>query len=247
MSDDAILVTTEGTTRHLRFNRPDKRNAFTHAMYQRLADELRSADADPAVTAVILSGEGPSFAAGNDLGDFLADPPRDESAPVFQFLRAIHEVRVPVIAAVQGNAVGIGATMLLHCDFAIADETAVLSYPFVGLGVVPEAASSLLLPRSAGPKLAASLLLLGERIAAGAALDAGLLTEVVEPGRALDAARTIATRLATLPREAVRATRSLLHAADEPVAERFGREAALFVERLGSAEFQELASRALRR
>ncbi len=247
MSDDAILVTTEGSTRHLRFNRPAKRNAFTHAMYQRLADELRAADADLAITAVVLSGEGAGYQAGNDLGDFLADPPRDESSPVFQFLRALHEVEVPLIAAVHGNAVGIGATMLLHCDFAIADETAMLSFPFVALGVVPEAASSLLLPRSVGPKLAASLLLLGERIAARAALDAGLLTEVVEAGHALDSARAIAERLAALPREAVRATRGLLHAADEPVPARFSREAALFLERLGSAEFQELAARALRR
>jgi len=245
MGDDAILVTTEGAVRHLRFNRPEKRNAFTHAMYARLADELRAADEDPAVAAVVLSGEGPAFTAGNDLRDFLADPPRDESSPVFRFLRALHEVQVPLIAAVQGNAVGIGATMLLHCDFAIADETAVLSYPFVSLGVVPEAASSLLLPRAAGPKLAASLLLLGERVAARAALDSGLLTEVVEPGRALDAARSIAARLATLPHEAVRATRSLLHAPDEPVPARFTREAGRFVERLGSDEFRKLAARAL--
>jgi len=244
---DAIQVTTEGSTRHLRFARPEKRNAFTHAMYARLADELRTADADAAITAVVFSGEGPAYQAGNDLGDFLADPPRDEDAAVFRFLRALHEVEVPLIAAVHGDAVGIGATMLLHCDFAVADETAVLSFPFVRLGVVPEAASSMLLPRSAGPKLAASLLLLGERIAARAALDVGLLTEVVERGRALDSARRIAERLATLPRESVRTTRALLHAAEEPVPARFSREAARFVERLESAEFRELAARALGR
>src|SRR5690606_18083355 len=132
--------------------------------------------------------------------------------------------------AVHGHAVGIGATMLLHCDFAVADKTAVLSFPFVRLGVVPEAASSLLLPRAVGPKLAASLLLMGEPLGAAAALEVGLLTSVVEPGHAPAAARAIAAKLAALPREAVRATRRLLHAPEETTRERIDREAAIFAE-----------------
>ncbi len=233
--------------RRIVLNRPEKRNALTREMYSALSDAIRDADADPAVAAVIISGAGKGFCAGNDLVDFLEDPPTGEDSPVFRFLTTLVEVRVPLIAAVHGSCVGIGATMLLHCDFAVADETAVLSYPFVALGVVPEAASSLLLPRIAGARLAAELLLLGRPIAAHAALDAGLLTSVAPAGGHLDAAAAIAARLAELPREAVRATRGLLHAAEEPTADRFRREAALFVERLGSPEFAELARRALGR
>ncbi len=242
-----ILVETDGTTRLLRFNRPDKRNAITTAMYVALEAELRAADADPGITAVIFSGEGGAFTAGNDLVDFLSDPSIGPDAPVLRFLRALVEVEVPLIAAVHGHAVGVGATMLLHCDFAIADETAVLSFPFVRLGLVPEAASSLLLPRAVGPKLAASLLLTGEPLAAAAALEVGILTSVVERGHAPAAAMTIAARLAALPREAVRATRRLLHAPEETTSARIDREAAVFGERLGSAEFQALAAKALGR
>jgi enoyl-CoA hydratase/carnithine racemase len=233
--------------RRIVLNRPDKRNALTGAMYASLEQALREADADPTVNAVVLSGEGRGFCAGNDLVDFLEDPPRGEESPVFRFIGALIDVKVPLIAAVHGNAVGIGATMLLHCDFAVADETAVLSYPFVGLGVVPEAASSMLLPRTAGSKLAARLLLAAEPLPAAAALSAGLLTSVVPADEHVPAALEVAARVAALPREAVRATRGLLHAADETPVERVRREAAMFVERLGSPEFAELARRALGR
>lgn len=242
-----ILVETAGTTRILRFNRPEKRNAFTTAMYATLTEQLRIADADPEITSVVVLGEGAAFTAGNDLVDFLAEPPTGMDAPVMQFLLALTEVEVPLIAAVHGHAVGIGATMLLHCDFAVADETAVLSFPFVRLGLVPEAASSLLLPRAVGPKLAASLLLTGEPLAAGAALEAGILTSVVAPGRAADAAMGIAAKLAALPREAVRASRRLLHAPEETTRERLEREAAIFIERLGSADFHAIAATILGR
>ncbi|HWL59407.1 MAG TPA: enoyl-CoA hydratase-related protein [Microbacteriaceae bacterium] len=241
----AILVETVGTTRHLRLNRPDKRNAVSSGMYVTLESELRVADIDDSVTSVIISGEGSDFTAGNDLADFLDDPPLGPDAPVLRFLAALTEVGVPLIAAVHGHAVGIGATMLLHCDFAVADRTAVLSFPFVRLGVVPEAASSLLLPRAVGPKLAASLLLTGEPLAAAAALEVGLLTSVVQPGHAPAAAMAIAERLAALPREAVRATRRLLHAPEETTRERLDREAVVFAERLRSPEFRTLAAKVL--
>ncbi len=249
MSDtDLLEIGTRGSrTRRIVLNRPEKRNALTRDMYSALSDAIREADADETVTSVIISGAGKGFCAGNDLADFLEDPPTGEDSPVFRFLTTLLEVRVPLIAAVHGNCVGIGATMLLHCDFAVADETAVLSFPFVALGVVPEAASSLLLPRVAGSRLAAELLLLGSPIAANAALDAGLLTGIAPAGGHVDAANAIADRLAGLPREAVRATRALLHAADESPADRMRREAALFVERLASPEFAELALRVLGR
>jgi len=246
--DDALVrIETSGATRRIVLARPDKRNALTRAMYETLCTAIREADADPGIAAVVISGEGRSFCAGNDLVDFLHDPPTGEDSSVFRFLRALVEVRVPLIAAIHGDCVGIGATMLLHCDFAVADETAVLSYPFVSLGVVPEAASSLLLPRVAGTRLAADLLLLGRPASARAALEAGLLTNVVPAGGHVDAALALANRLAALPREAVRATRALLHAPEETTSERMRREAAIFVELLGLPEFAELASRALGR
>jgi len=244
---ELVEVRAEGAIRRIVLNRPEKRNALTREMYAALAEAIREADADPSVAAVLLSGAGKGFCAGNDLVDFLEEPPSGEDSSVFRFLRALVEVQVPLVAAVHGNCIGIGATMLLHCDLVVADATTVLSFPFVALGVVPEAASSLLLPSVAGARRAAELLLLGEPVDADAALDAGLLTRVVPAGEQVDAALAIAERLAGLPREALRATRGLLHAPAEPVGERLRREAALFVERLASPEFAELARRALGR
>jgi len=244
---DVVRVETSGAIQRIILDRPAKRNALTSGMYETLSRAIRGADADPSIAAVVISGEGMAFCAGNDLVEFLQDPPTGEDSSVFRFLRTLVEVEVPLIAAVHGDCVGIGATMLLHCDFAVADESAVLSFPFVALGVVPEAASSLLLPRVAGTRLAADLLLLGQPLSARGALESGLLTNVVPVGRHVDAALALARRLAALPREAVRATRRLLHAPEEPVLERMRREAAVFVERLGSPEFAELAERALGR
>jgi len=244
---DLVRISTSGATRLIVLDRPDKRNALTRAMYATLSEAIREADADESIASVVLSGEGKGFCAGNDLVDFLEDPPTGEDSSVFRFLRTLIEVRVPLIAAVHGDCVGIGATMLLHCDFVVADESAVLSFPFVALGLVPEAASSLLLPRIAGQRLAAELLLLGQPVASRAALEAGLLTNVVPAGGQVHAALALASRLAALPREAVRATRGLLHTPDEAPADRMRREADLFVERLASPEFAELAKRALGR
>ncbi|MBO9578335.1 MAG: enoyl-CoA hydratase/isomerase family protein [Microbacteriaceae bacterium] len=248
MSENELVQVREvGAARHIVLNRPEKRNALTRAMYATAADALLAADADPGVAAVVISGEGKAFCAGNDLLDFLDEPPTGEDSPVLRFLRALVEVRVPLVAAVHGSCVGIGATMLLHCDFAVADDTAVLSFPFARLGLVPEAASSLLLPRIAGSRLAAELLLLGQSIGADAALQAGLLSSVVATGTQVPSAFAVAERLAALPRDAVRATRELLHAPDEPPLDRIRREADRFVERLASPEFAELARRALGR
>lgn len=247
MDTTDITVTDEAGIRHVRLTRPAKRNALTRAMYEQLAAALREADADASIGAVLISGEGHAFCAGNDLVDFLANPPKGEDSAVFRFLMSLIEVRVPIVAAVHGQAVGIGATMLLHCDFAVADETAVLSYPFVPLGLVPEAGSSLLLPQIAGSKLAARLLYLGEPIGAREALEAGLVTSVVAPGEQLDAARHLAGKVAALPRDAVRSTRALIRGPEETTVERIRREAAVFVERLGSPEFAEQAQRFLGR
>jgi len=246
-SSDLVRTETIGATRRIVLDRPEKRNALTREMYATLSAAIREADADASVACVVISGEGKGFCAGNDLVDFLEDPPTGDDSPVFDFLRTLVAVQVPLIAAVHGNCVGIGATMLLHCDFAVADESAVLSFPFVALGVVPEAASSLLLPRIAGQRLAAELLLLGQPVAARAALESGLLTSVVPGGGHVAAALALAERLAALPREAVRTTRALLHAPDEAPVDRMRREAAHFLERLASPEFAQLARRVLGR
>lgn len=245
MSDDAVRVDSEGAVLRLHLDRPDKLNALTGAMYATLAAALRAADSDPAVGAVLLSGEGRAFCAGNDLGDFLGDPPTGPDSPVLAFLDALMTVQVPIVAAVQGDAVGIGTTMLLHADVVVADASARFSLPFVALGLVPEAASSLLLPRIVGPRTAARMLLLGERLGAGEALAAGLVTEVVPAGDQEEAARGWARRLAEAPRASVRTTRALLHRLDGSPLERSHEEAALFAERLASPEFREAARRLL--
>lgn len=158
-----VRVEKNGDVLAITLARPERRNAITVAMYAALADALESVAGDPMVRLVIFRGEGQDFAAGNDLADFLNALPRDtEEIAVWRFLRALVACEALILAAVHGNCVGIGTTMLLHCDFVVADETARFSMPFVDLGLVPEAASSLLLPRLAGRRRAARYLLLGE-------------------------------------------------------------------------------------
>lgn len=223
---------------HLALARPAKKNAITRAMYADLADELERAAASPDVRAVVLSGSGGVFTAGNDLGDFMMDPPSGPDSPVFRFLRAASTFPKPLIAAVEGPAVGIGTTVLLHCDLAYAAPGARFKMPFVDLGLVPEAASSLLLPRAVGPMRAAGWLLFGEAFSAADALAAGLVNEVVEDptARALDRAHALAAK----PPEAVRLTKALLRRATAvAVQETMAVEGAHFAERLASPEAQE--------
>src|SRR6185437_8733019 len=143
-------------------NRPEKKNAITSAMYQTMADALADAQEDAAVRAILIRGSENVFSAGNDLEDFMKSPPSSEDAPVLQFLRRISGAEKPIVASVAGVAVGIGTTLLLHCDMVYAAESATFSLPFSQLGLCPEAASSVLLPRLAGYPLAAEKLLLGE-------------------------------------------------------------------------------------
>lgn len=167
-------------------NRPERKNSFTNAMYTALADAFRDATHSSGVKVVLLKGHEGCFSAGNDLGDFLNTPPTDLDAPVFRFLRMISVFPKPVVAQVQGLAIGIGTTVLLHCDLVYAASTAKFSMPFVKLGLCPEAASSLLLPISAGYQKAAELLLLGDSFTALKAYDTGIVSDVLEPA-ALDA------------------------------------------------------------
>ena len=237
MTDHVRTEAADGVLR-LTLARPEKKNALTRAMYEALTAALDAAAADPAVRVVLLHGEGGSFTAGNDLADFVQHPPTGEDSPVFRFLLAAATFPKPLVAAVEGHAVGIGTTVLLHCDLAWAAPSARFSLPFVNLGLVPEAASSLLLPAAVGPKRAAELLLFGEPFGAEEAARMGLVNGVVDDplGHALARARALAQK----PPAALRLTRALLrrpHA--EAVAATLSEEGRLFVERLAGPEAQE--------
>ncbi|HEX5785511.1 MAG TPA: enoyl-CoA hydratase [Burkholderiaceae bacterium] len=194
MSD--ILIHTENGIATFTFNRLDKKNSITRDMYAALADGLEAAATDAAVRVVVFQGHETVFSAGNDLADFLHNPRADEDAPVFRFLRAISGFPKPVVAAVCGPAVGIGTTLLFHCDLVYAGDNAAFSMPFVNLGLCPEAASSLLVPQMLGYHRAAEALLLGEPFLAEAALEVGLVNRVVPPSEANNLAQAVAARLA---------------------------------------------------
>ena len=242
MTSLIVSATADGIA-ELRFNRPDKQNAILVEMYAALRDGIRAAEANPAVRTILFTAEGANFTAGNDLNDFLKPRPDDgEEAPVHGFLRAIASAEKPLVAAVRGNAVGVGTTMLLHCDIVLASPDAQLQVPFVNLGLVPEAASSLLLPRTIGHQRAAAMVLLGERLGATAAHAAGLVNRIV-PLADLDAeARAVAATLAAKAPTAVRLAKALLKRAPESVGARMDAEGTHFAAQLKSAEVREAIS-----
>ena len=205
-----ILVHDEGGVRTITFNRVERKNSITTAMYAQLADAFETAAQDAAVRVVVLQGDAAVFSAGNDIGDFLQQPPSTQDAPVFRFLRAIATFPKPVVAAVCGPAVGIGTTMLLHCDLVYAGDNAAFSMPFVNLGLCPEAASSLLVPQMMGYHRAAEALLLGEPFMAEAALEVGLVNRVVPPTECNAIAQAQARKLAAKPLSALVETKRLL-------------------------------------
>jgi enoyl-CoA hydratase/carnithine racemase len=192
--------------------RPEKKNALTLAMYQAMADAVNAAVADAAVRAVLITGQPGVFTSGNDLEDFMQRPPAGEDSPVFRFMRALLDCDKPVVAAVTGAAVGIGTTMLLHCDLVYVSDEARLAMPFVGLGLVPEYASSLLVPRLMGQAKAAEKLLLGDPFTAADAVELGLANAVLPAAEVLNHARRMAERFNALPPQAVRDTKRLLRA-----------------------------------
>ena len=237
---DTLLTNLEAGVLTLTFNRPQKKNAFTGEMYDAAARALLDADQNDAVRVVVLTGSGNTFTAGNDLKDFLENPPTGEASSVFRFLRALAHHSRPVVAGVDGVAVGIGTTMLLHCDYVVASERAVFSMPFVNLGLSPEGASSVLLPRVAGLALASELLMFGEPFDAATALRAGLVNQVVPDLSLPEVTQKRAASLASKPVESLRLTKRLLR---EPlrtsVDEALSREGAHFIQRLGSTEARE--------
>jgi enoyl-CoA hydratase/carnithine racemase len=208
MSD--ILVHTEAGIRTLTFNRPDKKNSITSAMYGALADALAGAVDDPTVRVVLIQGHETVFSAGNDIGDFLNNPPAGLDSPVFRFLQGIATFPKPLIAAVCGPAVGVGTTLLFHCDLVYAGDNAAFSMPFVNLGLCPEAASSLLVPQMLGYHRAAEALLLGEPFMAEAALEVGLVNRVLPPTEANAYAHSVASKLAAKPLSSLIETKRLM-------------------------------------
>lgn len=236
---DTVLLERDGPIQIIRLNRPDKKNALTEAMYLRWVEGIVEAEKDPAIRVILVTGTGGNFTAGNDLGDFLQNPPVARNAPVARILDALAAAKKPMVAAVEGVAVGAGTTFLLHHDFVYAGRSAMFVAPFVNLGLVPEAASSLLLPLRAGQALASRVLMLGEPFDADTAMAAGLLTEVCEDGQAEAAALATAHKLAEKPAEALRRTKELLRTPLEPVLHRMVEEMTLFREMLQSPEAKE--------
>jgi len=240
---DTLLTSLEAGVLSLTFNRPQKKNAFTGEMYDTAARALVEADTNDAVRVVVLTGAAGAFTAGNDLKDFLEHPPTGEDSPVFRFLRALAHHSRPLVAGVDGVAVGIGTTLLLHCDYVAASERAVFSMPFVNLGLSPEAASSVLLPRVAGLALASELLMFGEPFDAATALRAGIVNQVVPEASLAEVVQKRAAALAAKPVESLRLTKRLLRESlRATVDDALSREGALFVQRLGSAEAREAFS-----
>ena len=226
----------------IRMNRPERRNAITVAMYAALADAIEAAASDDEVRLITIEGAGEDFTAGNDLADFLAEmpPPGTTDIPVWRFLRAMARNEVPVLAAVHGNAVGIGTTMLFHCDLVLAEEGSRFVMPFVDLGLVPEAASSLILPRLAGRRRAARYLLLGEGFGPEEAMEIGLVSHVVPNGQVGAAMASMVEALLAKPAQALQLTQRLLRrGGEEEILQRMELENGHFAERLASDEVRQ--------
>jgi enoyl-CoA hydratase/carnithine racemase len=239
-----VLVTRRGHVCEVRLNRPDKRNALNFNMYEALIDAFTEAEADDEIRVFLLSGEGACLTGGNDLKDFLNAPEVIESDHVIsRFLRALSGFSKILIAATHGPTVGIGVTLLLHCDLVVAAARSTrLITPFVQLGVVPEAASTLLLPRLIGHQRAAEMLFLGQPLDAKTAREWGLVNRVVDDEKLMEEARALADAVARQPPGAVRATKRLLRSAQsDEVAARMQEELREFSARLRSAEFAAAA------
>ncbi|MEM1043973.1 MAG: enoyl-CoA hydratase [Bacteroidota bacterium] len=237
---DHILTHADGGVLRLTINRPEKKNALTVAMYAALAEAFQRAEGDPSVRVVLLHGAGDAFTAGNDLMDFAANPPADGSSPVFQFLTAISTATKPVVAAVHGPAIGIGTTLLLHCDLVYATPDARLQMPFTTLGLCPEAASSYLLPLVVGPQRAAELLLLGDPFTGEQAHAWGLVNELLTEGDLLNRATAQSEAIAARPPASIRLTKQFLRRRDADAVQATIRdEAEAFLERLQSPEAAE--------
>lgn len=241
---ELIQASKENGILSISLNRPDKKNALTAAMYSELADIFKHQVSD--INAVILCG-GSDFTAGNDLADFLDNPPTNSNAPVYEFMRALTGCPVPVIAAVDGVAVGIGTTLLLHCDFVYATANSLFVMPFINLAVVPEFASSLLLPQRTGYLKAAEMLLLGDKFDSATALQYGIISRVCDADDLLTTAKATAEKLVSKPREALIQSKALLRRDGEPLDQRIAVESEKFSEMIAAPEAKAAINKILKR
>jgi enoyl-CoA hydratase/carnithine racemase len=239
---DHIGIERSGAVVTIRMARPDKKNALTGAMYTAMSDALDSARADDAVRVVVILGAGGVFTSGNDLLDFASSPPSGADSPVLRFLRAISTFPKALVAGVSGLAIGIGTTMLLHCDLVVADPATRFSLPFINLGLVPEAASSLLLTRMLGHARASELLLLGDMFDASSAERFGIVNRISAPGAADADAMQLAATLASKAPTALRLSKALLKSETATVQDRMVEEAGHFLAQLRGPEFREAVS-----
>ena len=239
-----ILTEIAGGVLTLTMNRPEKKNALTRAMYQALADGIDAADADPEIRCIVIQANGDMFTAGNDLADFAAVNRGDAEANAAReggnpLLNALERAKTPIVAAVNGRAVGVGVTMLLHCDLVYVAEDALLTTPFVNLALVPEAASSMLLPARIGHARAFAMFVLGEAVDARKAEAWGLANAVVAPGELRARARAAAEAVASRAASSVAATKALMRRPAEPVRDRYKEEGRLFAAQLKTADAAE--------
>src|SRR6476469_8378512 len=235
-----IIVSDEDATRVIKLRRPEKKNAFTQDMYRAMSDAIDKAQNNPDIRCIIITGGSGVFTAGNDLEDFLKDGTSNTDAPrasnATKFLYSLAHNFKPIIAAVDGVAIGIGTTMLFHCDYVLASTTATFSTPFIHLGLVPEGASSLLIPRTMGHQRAFAMLVMGRTVNAEDARQAGFVNAIVAPGHTETEARKVAREICALPAEAVAISRKLLKLPPEDLTRRIDQESHLFGERMRSNE-----------
>ena len=235
-----LIVTDEDATRVITLRRPEKKNALTREMYRAMSAAIDTAQNDPAIRCIVISGGPGVFTAGNDLEDFLKDGTSDTDTPrasdAVTFLYSLAHNEKPIVAAVDGIAIGIGTTMLFHCDYVVASTAATFSTPFIHLGLVPEGASSLLMPRAMGHQRAFATLVMGRAMNADAAHTAGFVNAVVAPGHTEAEARKVAREICALPSEAVAISRKLLKPSPEDLTRRIDQESHLFGERMRSPE-----------
>lgn len=236
MHNDHVQVSHANGVVRIRLNRPEKKNAFNQSMYSACEQALIDADNDASVAVVVFEGAGDSFSSGNDLNDFLAIETLDESAPPFRFLHTINRVSVPIVAKVNGLAIGIGTTLLLHCDLVYASNNATFALPFVKLGLLPEAGSSLLLPHLCGHQRAAELLLLGDNFSAKQARELGLVNRVVDAEQLDATVDAVVEQLTSSSRHALRVSKTLMKAPQQSVADRISHEAGYFAKALASPD-----------
>lgn len=240
MTQNNLTITNNHGVLSIILDRSEKKNALTGAMYEGLVSAMQQADADDSIRVILLSGAGDNFSAGSDIAEFLQRISRTEEFPALRFIRQLAKCETPIVAAVDGNAIGVGTTMLLHCDLIYATARARFHMPFINLALVPEAGSSLLVPARVGSAKAAELLLLGEPFDAAAGVELGLVNAIVDPAQLLAHAQERAALLASKPRNALRATRKLMRGNPDIILQRIDEEAKAFDTALRSDEARQV-------